>query len=63
MTKKHFILLAKALADTRPDKAEYQERVQWLKDVEAVMNVCDCSNEQFNNSMFVRACKEERECR
>lgn len=55
MTKKHFKLLAAALANTRPDKTWLSERDQWNRMVEAVMYVCRMSNNLFSESKFKEA--------
>lgn len=56
MSKKHFIQLARALAQSKPasDSPMYP---QWLADVDAVADVCQQNNGLFNRSRFLAACK------
>ena len=55
MSKKHFIQLARALAQNKPasDSPEY---LQWKRDVAAVADVCARNNGLFNRSRFLTAC-------
>lgn len=72
MSKKHFELLADALANTRPDKQNFDmmdkneasvyldTRAQWERDVRAISDVCLKSNKSFDYQRFVEACKNRR---
>jgi hypothetical protein len=59
MTTKHFVALARALADTRPPWTAQVELAQWIEDVKAVSEVCQKSNERFDKGRFVFACNGE----
>lgn len=59
MTRKHFEALANALASTRPTPEAGGERYnQWNNDVQAIANVCQGSNPNFDRGRFGAACKE-----
>ena len=58
MTKRHFYALADALASIRPDPANgtfwFEE---WERAVVAVAHTCEQSNQRFDRTKFIKACK------
>ncbi len=68
MTRKHFNAIAKALAFTRPTAAGRQkvskrskQWQQWARDVKALADICDASNDSFDRGQFYHACGLEDE--
>jgi hypothetical protein len=63
MTKKHFILLAKALHKSMPSNAVSNPSPEayraWMSSVESVADVCAGLNPSFRRSQFIDACKGE----
>jgi hypothetical protein len=58
MSRKHFVSLARALADRCPDEQlQIIQYPQWLRDVEAVCEVCNSFNVNFDSRRFIEACK------
>lgn len=55
MTRKHFNAIAKAFADSKPDK-ESHEYAQWEKDVRAVANSVSQFNQSFDFLRFIQSC-------
>lgn len=57
MTKKHLQALALVLRMTRPEPgksfADAAARVQWERDRNEIMNVCQAYNPRFNRSTFI----------
>lgn len=61
MTKKDYIILARALAHTRPNPlTEVQANSeQWRKDVKSVAQALAANNPRFNIVKFIKACCAE----
>lgn len=61
MTKKHFMMLAEMLHNTKPIK-DGVAMTQWTEDVGAVAAVCYNMNPRFDRHKFYEACgvKEEQ---
>jgi hypothetical protein len=60
MTRRHFEALADALAEVRPDDPHMCVALsieQWEKDMEAVADVCEEANDNFDRERFINACK------
>lgn len=51
MSKKHFIALADALRETKPEGGT-EKAVQWQKDVDAIIGFCKSQNSQFDATIF-----------
>lgn len=60
MTRKHFKLIAAALAATRPDDSPVNARLryQWVYTRNMVAEACAQSNPDFNLSKFYQATEE-----
>lgn len=57
MTKKHFILIADALAASRP--TVHDDRfAQWTIDVERIADACQIANARFDRDAFLTACAQ-----
>jgi len=59
MSRKHFIALAAALKARRPVIEALASRQQWRLDVEAIADVCNDSNTNFDRERFLAACGVE----
>lgn len=67
MTKKHFVAIAEAFANSKPvdvdgasETAGYHWRLyQWGKDVLAMASVLATTNPNFNRQPFLNACGME----
>lgn len=60
MSKKHFIKLAEALKQTRPERIGLENKWhQWCLMVRAVADVCASTNERFDRGRFLAACGME----
>ena len=55
MTKKHFIALAAALRQVKPDR-DHIATVQWERTVMAIVAVLEKENGQFDRRRFLAAC-------
>jgi hypothetical protein len=67
MSKKHFIALAQALANSRPygslkatvlTDRQVTQVVQWQRDVQAIAEVCDSMSPAFDYRRFIDACEQ-----
>ena len=67
MSKKHFIALAQALANSRPYRVlntvlatdgQVAHFCQWQRDVQAIAEVCESSNPHFDWHRFIDACEQ-----
>lgn len=59
MSRKHFQMLAKALAEAKPlfgDDGDGLQGKQWRDDVHSVANVCERAIPNFNRARFIEAC-------
>lgn len=56
MTRKDYVLLAVALAATRPAKSEHMQDVQWEKDVRGIAVALKRDNSAFDLARFCTAC-------
>ncbi len=59
MTRKDYIKIAAAFANTRPTKRKYVAYTQWLSDVEAIIRILENDNYRFDSARFHSACLEE----
>jgi hypothetical protein len=57
MTRKHFELLARALAWSRPPMDDTAACAQWQEDVNGMAVVAAGTNARFNKHKFIAACK------
>jgi hypothetical protein len=55
MTKKHFELIARALAKSRPTGLSIVARNQWEITVKTFGQMCDDLNPSFNHKLFLDA--------
>lgn len=57
MTRRDYILIAKALADTRPNCGNRTMEDQWEHDVQHMATALLNTNPRFDRARFVAACK------
>lgn len=63
MSKKHFVLLANSLAQTRPERltltsktTESEAWEQWVRTTQEIADVLRRTNERFDRTKFLVAC-------
>lgn len=56
MTRKHYVLLARALAHVQPMDEEPISFQQWADDVRAIADVLAADNPRFDRQRFLFAC-------
>ena len=64
MSRKHFVAIAQAMSDSKPllGSLNYTElRLQWLIDVDALVDALRQFNGSFDRARFLRACGIEAE--
>ena len=61
MTKKDYILIAKVLLKTRPNKTWLNKYQQWIKDTESIAEALKNTNINYNAQKFLKACGTELE--
>lgn len=57
MTRKHFVLLAAALARSKPRHETESHEIQWRADCEAIADCLASTNGSFDRARFIRACE------
>lgn len=55
MSRKHFVALAAALRESRPE-SNGEAREQWKTDVRAIASACAAANGSFDRCRFYAAC-------
>ena len=55
MTKKHLIIIARALKDSKPDKGTIQYK-QWETTYFSIVDELEKANPNFNYDVFSKAC-------
>ena len=59
MTRKHFVALAIALAETRPPVEADAARMQWSSTRQALVRAIEAFNPRFERDRFYRATEQE----
>lgn len=58
MTRRDFVLLAKALSESKPHQPEYEPEYQvWARVVVQISTVLADESNTFDPEMFIKACK------